>query len=415
MRLTRMDGCSGFDGSGCMTLLKWLAKAILILVIGACLAVTVIPPFLDRIYYSGPETSHFDGERFFNPGPDDTFKMPARRGGRTGFFLRWISGQDGRAVWPERVIVKPAKPRELPPLAPGEMRAIWVGHATVLIQTPELNILTDPIWSENAGPFGFGPGRVVEPGIRFDDLPKIDLVIVSHNHYDHMDLDTIKRLHARDKPIIVSSLGNDALLNRTGTKAIALDWGQRTVVKPGVEVVVTRNHHWSSRWFADQRRALWSSFVIRLPGGNIFFAGDTGFGDGHWPAEARALGPVRLGIIPIGAFRFADGMMDTGSHIGPIKAERVFARLGASFGIPIHWGTFQLSNEERDTPPRMLAEVMKCAGFAGKAPFAAVEIGAVTDVPPIIASPYSAPSDEGSKGKEPAPACLEAPAITGLK
>jgi L-ascorbate metabolism protein UlaG (beta-lactamase superfamily) len=389
-----------------MKLLKWLAKGLVLIVIFACLAITLVPPFLDRIYYTGPDSGHYDGERFFNPGPDDTFRMPVRKGGRTSFFLRWFTGQDGRAVWPDSVAITPAKPRDLPPLKAGEMRAIWVGHATVLIQTPELNILTDPIWSESAGPFGIGPSRVVEPGIRFDDLPKIDLVIVSHNHYDHMDLDTIRRLHVRDKPMIVSSLGNDSLLNRTGAKAVALDWGQKVTVKPGIDVIVTRNHHWSSRWFADQRRALWSSFVVTLPGGNLFFAGDTGFGDGGWPVEARSYGPVRLGIIPIGAFRFGEGMMDTGSHIGPIKAERVFAKLGASFAMPIHWGTFQLSNEARDTPPRMLAEVMKCAGFKERAPFAAVGLGEVVAVPAYAnRAPWEAPNES----------CLTGKAITGLE
>src|SRR3546814_15568207 len=119
------------------------------------------------------------------------------------------------------------------------MVATWVGHSTVLVQTAGLNILTDPIWSERASPVSFiGPKRVREPGIRFEDLPKIDLVLVSHNHYDHMDLPTLKRLWERDRPLIVTSLGNDTLLRRAGIGAVARDWGgrseERRVGKGGV-------------------------------------------------------------------------------------------------------------------------------------------------------------------------------------
>src|SRR3546814_9888175 len=129
------------------------------------------------------------------------------------------------------------------------------------------------------------------------DLPKIYLVVFSHNHYYHMDLPTLKRLWARDRPLIVTSLGNDSIISQTGAKAVALDWGQSVDVRPGVRVVVTRNHHWGSRWGADRNRALWSSFVIETPEGNIFFGGDTGGGDMKWPEEAASYGPVRLAII----------------------------------------------------------------------------------------------------------------------
>jgi L-ascorbate metabolism protein UlaG (beta-lactamase superfamily) len=220
-----------------------------------------------------------------------------------------------------------------------------------------------------------------------------------------MDVATLKRLWDRDKPLIVSSLGNDTVLKAAGVDAKALEWGGRVTVKPGVDVVVNRNHHWSSRFGVDRNRALWSSFVITLPGGNLFFAGDTGFGDGNWPVEARKLGPVRLALIPIGAFRFAPGMMDTGSHIGPHQAVEVFRRLGASQAIAMHWGTFQLSNEARDTPQTMLAEVMKCHGL-NPALFSARTAGE----PVIVAALANQPA-----GQSPDAACLMGPKITGLK
>lgn len=360
--------------------MKLAATALLLLLIAAGLAATIVPRFLDRIYYRGPATDHFNGSRFFNPdGEDDTVRPPAG-GSRAGFLWRFLSGSDGRPAWPDRVAVIPSVPERR--VMSDRMVVTWIGHATVLVQTQGLNILTDPIWSDRAGPLGFGPTRVTAPGVRFDDLPKIDLVLVSHNHYDHLDQETLKRLWQRDRPLVVTSLGNDSVIGQVGVPAKAVDWGQRVAVPPGVEVIVSRNHHWGSRWFTDRNRALWSAFTIRLPGGNLFFAGDTGLGNGQWPAEAASHGPVRLALIPIGAFRFVPGQMASGSHIGPPDAVRVFGRMAPSRAVPIHWGTFRLSYEARDTPPRMLSAVMQCAGY-DPARFAPVKVGQPLTVPPV--------------------------------
>ena len=390
-------------------------------VIAVAFTATLLPPFLDRIYYEGPPSDHFDGERFFNPDGEDTARVPSG-GSRLGFLWSRLTGK-GQPDWPERVAVRPSPPAERPPLKDGEMRVTWVGHATALIETPGLNILTDPIWSDMAGPFGVGPERVTEPGIRFDDLPPIDLVVVSHNHYDHMDLATLKRLYERDQPTIFTSLGNDAVIRQavnerctgpifphgcgSGGHIEARDWfssanggltshavaGRANVpTSEWAVVTVTRNHHWGSRWGVDRNRALWSSFVIDTPSGAIFFAGDTGLGDGRWPAEALAAAgkPIRLALVPIGAFRFAPGQLGIGSHIGPPDALRVWNRLGRPWTLPIHWGTFRLSSEAYDTPPRMLAELMRCAGGPSGV-FAAREIGRPWMVPPAVDRP---PLDE---------------------
>ncbi|HVJ01980.1 MAG TPA: MBL fold metallo-hydrolase [Sphingomonas sp.] len=359
------------------------AALLLWAVVVVCLAAITAPRFLDRIYYRGPEGGHFDGARFFNPDGEDT-TAPPTGGSRTGFLLRQLRSDPDKPVWPGQVPVRPSRPPAR--VDGGEMRVTWIGHATLLVQTSGLNILTDPVWSGRAGPFGFGPARVAEPGVRFEDLPKIDLILVSHNHYDHMDLATLKRLWVRDRPAIVTSLGNDAILRSAGVEARALDWGARLSLRPGVSVAVTRNHHWGSRWFADRNRALWSSFVVQLPGGNFFFAGDTGLGDGKWPAEAAALGPIRLAAIPIGAFRFAPGQMASGSHIGPRDALRVWSGLGRPFALPIHWGTFRLSWEGYRTPPDMLQAMLRCAG-SDPARFAPAGIGQSVTVPPLGASP----------------------------
>jgi L-ascorbate metabolism protein UlaG (beta-lactamase superfamily) len=389
-----------------------IGRVLLFLLLALLLAIVIVPQFLDRIYYRGPVSGHFDGERFSNPGKDDTVRPPTG-GSRSSFLLRAATGSDGRPPWPDTVPVTQARP---PARVGGErMLVTWIGHATVLVQTAGLNILTDPIWSERAGPFGFGPRRVAPPGVRFEDLPKIDLVLVSHNHYDHMDLGTLKRLWERDKPLIVTSLGNDAILRSRaiGERGlhgsgglVAADWGEPVPIRAESFVVVSRNHHWGSRWFTDRNRALWSSFVVKLPsGGNLFFAGDTGFGDGKWPAESAALGPVRLALIPIGAFRFQPGQMGTGSHIGPIDAVKVFEGLKASRAIPIHWGTFRLSYEAYDTPPRLLSEAMRCAGHDPRL-FAPVRIGQTVEVPPLAAQPKPVPLG---------PECLDRPAVRSLK
>ncbi|MES2445299.1 MAG: MBL fold metallo-hydrolase [Pseudomonadota bacterium] len=376
------------------TFLLWAAVAL-------CLAATVIPHFLDRLYYRGAVSAHFDGSRFFNPdGDDDRLKMTAGSS-RWGFLARQVFGDPTRPVWPGRVAVNPSKPA--PRVEGAAMVATWVGHATLLVQADGVNILTDPVWSDNAGPFGVGPRRVAAPGIRFEDLPKIDLVLVSHNHYDHMDLATLRRLHDRDHPLIVTSLGNDAILAGAGIRALGYDWGRSvfdmngspTTDPPEMEcyycgnrfvVTVTRNHHWDSRWFADRNRALWSSFVVQLPHGNFFFSGDTGLGDGKWPAEAAALGPIRLAAIPIGAFRFESGQMEAGSHIGPRGAVQVWSGLGRPRAIPIHWGTFRLSWEGYRTPPAMLDAMLRCAG-SDSARFAGVGIGVPVTIAPLDTPP----------------------------
>ncbi|MGN6817944.1 MAG: MBL fold metallo-hydrolase [Sphingomonas sp.] len=385
-----------------MRWVKRIGAGLLWLVVMLCLAIAIVPDFLDARYYRGPVSDHFDGEHFFNPdGADDALSPP----GGTGTILRYVTARDNRPAWPDRVAVTPAKPPAR--VESDRMLATWVGHSTVLVQTHGLNILTDPVWSSSAGPFGVGPTRVAEPGIRLADLPKIDLVLVSHDHYDHLDLATLRKLWDRDRPLIVTSLGNDSVIGQAGVPAHALDWGGRIAVRPDVEVIVNRSHHWDSRWFADRNRALWSSFVVRLPGGNLFFAGDTGAGDLKWADKAASYGPIRLALIPIGAFRFVAGQMAAGSHIGPIDAVEVYRRLGAARAIAVHWGTFRLSYEARDTPPGLLAAAEACTGQSG---FAAVPIGTSVEVPAYAPPPARPATARGALVH-----CLDTPAVAALR
>ena len=363
--------------------LRWLGTLLLFAAAGLCFAPTLVPPFLDRIYYRGPPSGHYDGERFFNPdGP-----APLSQGRRRNFFSRWAAS-DERARWPAHVPVAPTVPPRR--VAGAAMRVTWIGPSTVLVQTAGLNILPDPIWAERASPVAVaGPRRVRAPGVRFADLPPIDLVLVSHNHYDHLDLATLRRLWERDRPLIVTSLGNDTIVAQAGAASVAADWGGRVPVRAArrladgrdegpVEVIVERNHHWGSRWFTDRNRALWSAFTVVTPAGNIFFAGDTGWGDGSWVREVARRGPFRLALIPIGAYEPRDFMRT--HHINPEEAVAIFEALDPARALGVHWGTFQLTFEPIDQPRRRLAALRRARGIAEDR-FVAVEAGQGFEVP----------------------------------
>ncbi|WP_268920858.1 MBL fold metallo-hydrolase [Sandaracinobacteroides hominis] len=239
-----------------------------------------------------PVSDHFDGERFFMP--------EGRPVGNTslGAVLKWQWEREP-AKWPETVHVHPALPEAR--VAGRRIVATMVGHASVLVQTEGLNILTDPLWSERAGPFSFaGPKRVTEPGIRFEDLPKIDIVLVSHGHWDHLDVPTLKRLRERDRPNIFVPLGHGELLAKNGIEATELDWGQPVDAGPAkLEAVPVR--HWTSRWGADRNRALWAGWQVTLPDGIVYFAGDTGYGDGGFFPEGGGTGAGGWLADPFGA------------------------------------------------------------------------------------------------------------------
>ena len=234
------------------TFLRRLGAFLLFLLVALCFAPTFVPPFLDRVYYRARSAI------ISTAGISSTPNCAARRSGST----RAASSTAGpmASAPPGRTSSRSIRPCRRPGSTGSDMLVTWIGHSTVLIQTAGLNILTDPIWSERASPFSFiGPRRVRAPGVRFEDLPRIDLVLISHNHYDHMDLPTLERLWDRDRPLIVTSLGNDTILRGEGIEAVARDWGQSVAVRRGVDVMIERNHHWGSRWGTDRNRALWSA------------------------------------------------------------------------------------------------------------------------------------------------------------
>jgi L-ascorbate metabolism protein UlaG (beta-lactamase superfamily) len=288
--------------------------------------------------HRGPPGEHFDGRRFHNVPEVD---QPG-----FGDLLRWI-GNRSRGVW--KSLQKP--PGAPPPrrVSCPDMRVTFVGHSTLLIQPAGLNLLTDPIWSERASPVRhLGPRRHHPPGIRFEDLPPIDAVVVSHNHYDHLDVPTLRRLAHEHAPTIVVGLGNERLLRRKRIAgARALDWEGRVDLGNGVSIVGVQVQHWSLRGLADRDRALWLGYVIETPCGKVYFAGDTGFGP-HFEQTARRHGPMRLALLPIGAYRPRWFMQS--SHIDPAQAVAAHRLLGARTSVAMHYGTFALADEGEHEP-----------------------------------------------------------------
>lgn len=317
-------------------------------------------------YYAGPVSDHFDGERFHSPGQPGTDRS---------FRDLWRWHRSGRrATWPREVPVSPATP----PARSDAPRVTMVGHATMLVQVAGLNLLTDPVWSDRASPFGFaGPKRVTAPGIDFDALPRIDAVLLSHNHYDHLDTATLRRLHRRDAPLMVMPLGTDATVRRAVRDArIATgDWHDRIGIADGVAASLTPANHWSSRGVRDRRMALWCGYWIDTPRGSVWFAGDTGYGDGAVFRAIRARhGAPDIALIPIGAYEPRWFM--SAQHVAPEEAVRIFDDIGARQALGFHWGTFQLTDEAREEPRELLAQALSASGIPPER-FVALEPGAV--------------------------------------
>jgi L-ascorbate metabolism protein UlaG (beta-lactamase superfamily) len=308
-------------------------------------------------YYVGPLSDHFDGIRFVDPHGMAPKGVPD--------LVRWWSVRGGRVAWAGSA---PSPYADAPPArVDGQaLRISFVGHASLLIQTGGLNILIDPVWSERVSPVDFiGPKRVNDPGIAFDALPEIDVVLISHNHYDHLDIATLARLAAVHRPRVITPLGNDAIMQAhdPAIAAEAYDWGDRVALAGGVEVTLAPMRHWSARGVFDRNKALWAAFIIATPAGRIYHVADSGYGDGFRFREARALhGPFRLAILPIGAYEPRWFMRD--QHMNPEESVSAFIDCGAELALGHHHGTFQLTDEPMDAPAAALAAALSDRGIA---------------------------------------------------
>ena len=277
--------------------------------------------------------------------------------------LKWRMTSQ-RVQWPDRIEITPAKPTAK--IDGKELRVTFVNHSTVLLQTNGLNILTDPVWSERASPFSFwGPKRVHAPGIAWNDLPKIDLVLISHSHYDHLDIATVKKLAMLGDPLFVVPSGVDVLIRKRVGKARiqTMSWSDKIQINENLVVHAEPVQHWSARSLWDRNHTLWTGFVLDFPDGKIYYAGDTGYFTGKvFQNTHKRHGDMRFAIIPIGAYEPRWFMAE--SHVNPAEAVKIFKDIHAKSAIGVHYGTFQLTDEAIDAPVKALGEALKKAGIA---------------------------------------------------
>ena len=342
------------------------AKALMITAAAAGGAIALERFFLAAPRYRGPRSDHFDGHHFHNADPGRQSEES---------FLKWQLTRQ-RGTWHDHFDVPFGDP---PParVGEGELRVTLINHSSTLIQVDGVNILTDPVWSKRVSPVTFtGPRRHRPPGIRFEDLPAIDLVLVSHNHYDHLDLDTLRRLQQRDAPRIVVPLGIVALLDRHDIgNATELDWwasnGRITAVPA---------RHFSARGLSDRNRTLWCGFVITSAAGNVYFAGDTGWGP-HFQEIGDRFAPMRLALLPIGAYLPRWFMHPV--HIDPAQAVDAHFALRAETSVAIHFGTFALGDDGDEEP---LWDLKQAIGQKQQPRFWILGHGEGRDLPPIARS-----------------------------
>jgi L-ascorbate metabolism protein UlaG (beta-lactamase superfamily) len=291
---------------------------------------------------SPPFPTHFDGKRFFNPD------APQARG-----FLDALRWKLTSRPEPSPRCVSDVEPSKPPHCVEGkELRVTLVNHSTLLLQQNRINILTDPIWSGRAGPFSsIGPRRRRAAGVQLEDLPLIDVVLLSHNHYDHLDLITLRRLTDRGQcQFIVPARVARLLRSRSIGPVDELDWGESLpLARTTIHSVPAL--HFSARALFDRNRTLWCGYVIEAADRIIYFAGDTGFGN-HFARIRERFGAPRLALLPIGAYEPRWFMSPV--HMAPEEAVRAHQILGAETSIAMHHGTFQLGDEGIDTPKRRL-------------------------------------------------------------
>jgi L-ascorbate metabolism protein UlaG (beta-lactamase superfamily) len=291
---------------------------------------------------SPPFPKHFDGKRFFNPD------APQDRG-----FLDVLRWKLTTRPEPSPRFISDVEPSTPPPSVEGnDLRVTLINHSTVLLQQSGINILTDPIWSERASPLAsIGPRRRRAPGVRWEDLPPIHVVLVSHNHYDHLDLSTLRRLADHGPCQFIVPLGVARLLaSRSIGPVHELDWGESLPFAQSIIHTVPAQH-FSARRLFDRNRILWCGYVIEAADRAVYFAGDTGFGN-HFAAIRERFGAPRLALLPIGAYEPRWFMAPM--HMSPEDAVKAHQVLGAATSIAIHHGTFQLADDGIDTPKRRL-------------------------------------------------------------
>jgi len=355
---------SKYDSFFYLLYLMWIALFFIFIVI---LGMQLIGYLLSTPRYGGPVSDHFNGKRFINYGN-------ARAKGLSDV-IRWMLNRK-RGMWRETQEVRLGRK---PDQNVNGVRITFINHTTFLIQVDGINILTDPIWSKRASPFEWiGPKRMRPPGIRFKDLPPIHAVLISHNHYDHLDITTLKKIaHIHHSEIIVP-LGVQSFLERRNIidDVKELDWWNSCVLKSQTPIEAVPAQHFSGRGSFDRDTSLWCGFVITTRHGKIYFAGDTGYHPQTFKRIASTSGPFRLSIIPIGAYKPAWFMGPI--HCSPDEAVQIHLDVKSQQSIASHFGTFALADEAQTDPVIDLKSELKKRALSDES-FLALEEGQAYD------------------------------------
>jgi len=341
---------------------------ILIVIFAVPVLFTVVGALFSAPRYRGPISDHFDGKKFINPGGYQA------KGLREVF--KWMFNRK-RAPWKENVDIPPG-PRPLAFFKDG-IRITFVNHSTFLIQVNGVNMLTDPVWSKRVSPFSWaGPKRMRPPGIRLEDLPRIHFVLLSHNHYDHLDIQTMRVIHGAHHPKIVTPLGVKAFLDQEKISgATDLDWWDSLQLTENISVQSVPAQHFSGRGNFDRDATLWCGYVLNTPSGKIYFAGDTGYNDFMFREIGKRFQSLDVSIIPIGAYKPRWFMSPI--HIDPYEAVKIHQEVKSKVSIASHFGTFPLADEAKEDPIRELEKALSDARL-GQSDFVVLEEGQSKDI-----------------------------------
>ncbi len=338
-----------------MNLFKRIMLWITGLLIVFALLIAIAGWAVSKPGYEGPKSDHFNGTTFENPGD-----VPSK-----DFFdvMKWYFQRD-QGEWttvPDDEITFAERPEDN---VTSGMKITYVNHSTFLIQTAGVNILTDPVWSDRVSPMSFaGPKRFRPPGVRFEDLPPIDLVIISHNHYDHLDINTLKKLNEQFEPRVIVPLGVDVYLNQEGIEnTVPLDWEENQPIDSDITVHSVQAQHFSARGLFDRDKTLWSGYVIDTPVGSVYFAGDTGYGD-FFTEIGNNHPDIKVGLIPIGAYKPRWFMKPM--HVNPAEAIQIHKDVGAEISFGMHFGTFPLADDGMNDPENDFTQAMQQPQNAG--------------------------------------------------
>lgn len=308
--------------------------------------------FLSGPKYKGPVTDHFNGKTFTNPGNRKAKGLPD--------LLKWMLDRK-REKWEHDQHARPGK-------KPAEsvndgVRITFVNHSTFLIQFDGINILTDPVWSQRTSPFSWlGPKRMRPPGVRFEDLPHIHCILLSHNHYDHLDIRTIEKLSARFEPKVFTALGVKAYLDKHRVKNVTdMDWWDELPMLHSIRLQAVPAQHFSGRGTFDRDATLWCGFVVKRKEGNIYFAADTGYNERTFREIGDRCAPIKLALIPIGAFKPEWFMSPI--HCSPEEAVKIHLDCRSEQSIATHFGTFPLADDGLKDPENELKKALRMSGI----------------------------------------------------